>query len=63
MDREDIITNMCLTYNHAYCLDTKPDDTINIFNCALTQSEKNFLWRQMAQLFDNNIKPFMDFKK
>ena len=54
---------MCLTYNHAYFLPTKADDDTNLFNCALTQGEKDFLWRQMAQVFDNDIEPFMEFKK
>jgi len=63
MDRENIINNMCLTYNHAYFLPTKADDDTNLFNCALTQGEKDFLWRQMAQVFDNDIEPFMEFKK
>lgn len=61
--REEIITNMCLTYNHAYFLPAKEETDNNPLNCALTQSEKEFLWRQMAQLFDNDIKPYMEFKK
>ena len=61
--REDVITSMCLTYNHAYFLPTKDNDNTDLFNCALTQSEKDFLWRQMAQLFDNDIEPFMEVKQ
>jgi len=60
---EGIIRNMCLTYNHAYFLPTKADDDDNLLNCALTISEKEYLWRQMTQIFNNDIEPFMEFKK
>lgn len=61
--REEIIESMCLTYNHAYCLPARDEDSKNLFDCALTQREKDFLWQQMAQLFDNDINPYMEFKK
>jgi len=60
---ESIIYNMCLTYNHAYFLPTKADDDDSLLNCALTKSEKDYLWRQMRQIFNNDIEPFMEFKK
>lgn len=57
MTREQIITDMCLTFNHAYFLEAKPEDSNDVINCAMTQKEKDFLWRQMAQLYDNCIHP------
>ena len=61
--KESVITNMCLTFNHAYCLPAKSAEDANPLNCALTQQEKDFLWRQMAQIFTNDVEPFMEFKK
>ena len=60
--KESVIHNMCLTYNHAYCLPTKDDNNTDPFDCALTASEKEYILRQMTQLFENNIEPYMEFK-
>jgi hypothetical protein len=60
--KHEIVNDMCLTYNHAYFLPTKADDDTRILNCALTASEKEFLYRQMNQIFTNSIEPFMEFK-
>jgi len=45
--REQIITGMCYTWRHDY---------------GLLQAERDAIWNQMAQLFDNNIAPYMEFK-
>lgn len=64
MDREKVITNMCYTFRHDYGL-TKPEG--NVFSSQLssgmTQDEREALWKQMAQIFDNDIAPYMEFKK
>ena len=61
--REEIINSMCLTYDHAYLLRvTEEERKNNIFLCGLTEAEQQVVWRQMAQLFDNDIAPFMIFK-
>lgn len=60
--KESVIHNMCLTYNHAFFLPTKDDNDDNPLNCALTASEKEYILRQMTQLFENNIEPHMEFK-
>lgn len=60
--KESIIHNMCLTYNHAYFLPTKDDNDTNPINCALTVREKEFILRQMTQIYNNNIEPFMEIK-
>jgi hypothetical protein len=61
--KESVINNMCLTFNHAYCLPAKDENDANPINCALTQQEKDFLWKQMAQIFTNDIEPLMEFKR
>ena len=30
---------------------------------GMTQQEREALWRQMSQLFDNNIEPYMEFRQ
>jgi hypothetical protein len=58
--REHIITNMCYTYRHDYGLDKQPGDAP--WCAGMTAEERQGLWRTMAQIFDNNIAPYMDFK-
>jgi hypothetical protein len=47
--REDIITSMCYTMRHDYGL--------------LDEQNRNAIYRQAAQLFDNDVAPHMEFKK
>jgi len=60
--REQIITSMCYTWRHDYGLD-KPegDDFASKLSSGTTQAEREFLWKQMAQIFDNDIAPHMKF--
>ena len=58
--REEIITSMCYTYRHDYGLDKHPDDAV--FVAGMTGSQRTALWKQMAQIFDNNIWPHMTFR-
>ena len=57
--REQIITSMCYTWRHDYGLE-KEDNRIT---SGMTKLERESLWQQMAQLFDNDIAPYMNFKK
>lgn len=59
--REDIITSMCYTYRHDYGLIKRPDALP--FEAGMTQADQAFLWNQMAQIFDNDIAPHMEFKQ
>lgn len=54
--REQVIESMCLTWRHDYRLDKGRF-------CGMTDEERDSLRRQMAQLFDNDIAPFMEFRK
>lgn len=56
--REEIITSMCFTSRHDYGLE--PDDSP--ISQGMSADERLALWNHMAQLFDNNIAPYMDFK-
>jgi hypothetical protein len=58
--REHIITDMCYTYRHDYGLDKINDG--NIISSGTTEEERRWLWAVMAQIFDNNIAPHMEFK-
>jgi hypothetical protein len=59
--REDIITSMCYTWRHDYGL-VKETSTFP-FEAGMTQGQREILWKQMAQIFDNDIAPYMEFKQ
>jgi hypothetical protein len=53
---------MCYTTRHDYGLE-KSEKSIFDLSSGLTDQEREALWRQMAQIFDNDIAPYMEFKK
>ena len=58
--REGIITNMCYTWDHAFGVTRDADSPDVIDNyMGYTTEERDFFWRQMAQIYDNDIAPFM----
>lgn len=59
--REQIITDMCYTWRHDYGL-SKSQEAYP-FSAGMTEEERKALWRQMAQIFDNNIAPNMEFRE
>ena len=64
--RDQIITSMCHTWRHDYGI-TKdwPNDEssyTSILTSGMTKDERESLWRQMAQIFDNDIAPHMEFR-
>jgi hypothetical protein len=61
--REEIITSMCYTYRHDYGLVKEADPGGYIFplESGMTQSERTALWNTMAQIFDNDIKPILEY--
>ena len=71
--REDIITAMCYTMRHDYGIVKEPQEFTgnnaeNLFAfdylvSGMYPEEREALWRQMAQIFDNDIAPYMEFKK
>ena len=62
--REDTITAMCYTMRHDYGLDKSIGTGFaDIISSGMTKDERQIMWNQMAQIFDNNINPYMEFKK
>ena len=51
---------MCYTYRHDYGLNRSDDDPPWV--AGMTQKEREGLWRTMAQIYDNNIAPYMEIK-
>lgn len=61
--REEIITSMCYTWRHDYGLEKDIGDGVfSKLSAGMTKEERESLWRQMAQLFDNDIAPYMEFR-
>lgn len=61
--REQIITSMCYTWRHDYGLERREHDGPGgLVTAGLTNEERQRLWQQMAQIFDNVIAPHMEFK-
>ena len=64
MTREQIINNMCKTLHHDYDLVVSEFDKLEMpLMSGMTEHERKALWNNMAQIFDNDIAPYMDFKK
>jgi hypothetical protein len=57
MSREQIITDMCMTYRHDYGLDKLATDPP--WTAGMTTEERQGLYNTMAQIYDNNIQPLM----
>jgi hypothetical protein len=58
--REQIITDMCYTWRHDYGLDyTDHDGPGGLITSGLTKQQREQLWQQMAQIYDNCIAPVM----
>ena len=61
--REDIIIGMCMTTRHDFGLVRNTGESGPYpFPSGMTDQEKESLYRQMAQIFDNDIAPYMEFK-
>lgn len=63
MNREQIINNMCMTFRHDYGLRISEDDRMYSLMSGMTEREAQALFNDMAQIFDNDIAPYMEFKK
>ena len=62
MNREQIINNMCRTFRHDYGLRISEDDRMYSLMSGMTEREAQALYNDMAQIFDNDIAPYMEFK-
>ena len=54
---------MCMTYRHDYGLTISDDDKMYTLNSGVTETERKAIWNTMAQIFDNDIAPHMEFKQ
>lgn len=52
---------MCYTYRHDYGLTRSDDDAPWV--AGMTEFERKGLWQTMAQIFDNDIAPYMKWKE
>lgn len=55
LEREAIIEAMCLTWRHDFGLDRINDDFT--VGCGMSDGERDFLRREMGQLFDHHFTP------
>lgn len=60
--REQIITSMCYTMRQDYGLGCPTDSPFDLAS-GLFDRERQALWHQMAQIFDNDVAPYMEFKQ
>ena len=60
--REDIILAMCYTYRQDYGLERAVGFGCNVLACGTTHAEREKIYNNMAQIFDNCILPHMEFK-
>lgn len=54
--REQVIDSMCLTWRHDFGIEKGRVS-------GMTEEEKQSLRARMTQIFDNDIAPYMEFKK
>ena len=55
--REDFITSMCLTWDHAFLAPRQ--EVFEGFTFGLTDEQKQHIWNNMSQVYDNDIAPFI----
>ena len=51
-----------MTFRHDYGLEISEDDKMYSLMSGMTKQEREGLYRQMSQIFDNDIAPHMEFK-
>ena len=55
LDRTSIIEAMCLTWRHDFGLE-RINDALSV-GCGMSDGERDFLRREMGQLFDHHFAP------
>jgi hypothetical protein len=55
LDRTSIVEAMCLTWRHDFGLERINDDFT--VGCGMSDGERDFLRREMGQLFDHHFAP------
>ena len=57
-NKEEIITDMCMTYRHDYGL-RKSDGEPN-WTSGMTEQDAKMLYKVMEQIYNNNIEPIIE---
>lgn len=52
-----------MTFRHDYGLRISEDDRMYTLMSGMTEREAQVLFNDMAQIFDNDIAPYMEFKR
>ena len=52
--KEEVVTSMCYTWRHDYGAPVSEDFP----GLGMTDEERQFLWNQMAQLYDHHVAPY-----
>ncbi len=60
MNKDQIINNMCMTFRHDYGLEISEDDKMYTLSSGMTKAEREALFRDMKQIFDNDILPIFE---
>jgi hypothetical protein len=55
MDREQLITDMCLTFRHDYGLRISEDERMYSLNSGMTELERQGLFSTMSQVFEHHF--------
>jgi hypothetical protein len=62
--RKEIITSMCYTWRHDFGLNKSIGTGFaDIISAGMSDEERESLWHKMAQVFDNDIAPYMEFRE
>ena len=59
--KEQIITDMCYTYRHDFRLRKEEGD--KSLSSGMTEQEAKMLYKQMEQIYNNDIEPILEHYK
>lgn len=60
-EKEQTITSMCYTYRHDYGLRKQEGDPS--WTSGMTEQEAKMLYKQMEQIYNNDIEPILEHYK
>lgn len=61
MNKEEIITKMCMTYRHDYGLRKEPNEPS--WTSGMTEEDAKMLYKTMEQIYNNDIAPIIEQQK
>ena len=59
--REEFINSMCLTWDHSFLAPRQ--EVFEGFTFGLTDEQKQHIWNNMSQVYDNDVAPFINQHK